>query len=80
MEKNHDRIPAIHETWGLSLVLYSPLPEDDDDVMGGADLTAEFFRALSGRDISPGEDELTAEEDYDNDEDKEEMERRRGLL
>jgi hypothetical protein len=52
-------------------------PENEGDVEGGADLAAQFFRALSDRNISFEEDEIPTDED---DEDDEEMERRRGLL
>ncbi len=51
-------------------------PENEGDVEGGADLAAQFFRALSDRNISFEEDEIPTEDD----EDEEEMERRRGLL
>jgi hypothetical protein len=79
IEKNHDRLPAICNTWELTFVLCSPPPEEDDNIMGGADLAAQFFRVLSGHGISLRKDKLATEEDNENDK-EEEIERRQSLL
>jgi hypothetical protein len=67
---------------GGYLLFCAPLPPKyDDAIMGGADLSARLIRGPSKYNTSLGEVKLpTEEEEDDNNEDKEGMECRQGLL